>query len=73
MVLLRFLFIDFDHFAALVVSATSANSVRQAHGAAIAARNQIARRECVVGAASVATTLGYFSLGLWGHVFLLIS
>ena len=53
-----FFFVDFDHFATLVVSAVWTDSVWQAHGTAVAARNQIARRERIVGAASVATTLG---------------
>jgi hypothetical protein len=67
-----FFFIDFDHLAALVVSTVGTDGVRQAHRAAIAASYQIARRQSVVGATAVATTLGYFPFWLWGHDFLLL-
>jgi hypothetical protein len=53
-----FFFVDFDHFATLVVSAIWADSVRQAHRSAIAASHQVARRQRIMGAATIATTLG---------------
>jgi hypothetical protein len=69
--LLGFFFVNLDHFAALVVPAIRADGVRQAHGTAIAARNQAARWERIVSATAVAATFGYFTFRLWGHVFLL--
>lgn len=53
-----FVFVDFEHFAALVVSAVRADRVRQAHRSAVAAGYQVSRRQRIVGAAAVATTLG---------------
>jgi hypothetical protein len=46
--------------------------MRQAHGTAIAANYQIARRQSIMGTTTVATTLGYFPFRLWGHDFLLL-
>jgi len=42
--------------------------VWQTHFAAVAALHQITRFERIVGAASIAAALRYFSFGLWGHV-----
>jgi hypothetical protein len=42
--LLGFFFVDLDYLAALVVPAIGTDSVRQTQGAAIAARDQVARR-----------------------------
>ena len=53
------------------MSAVWADGVRQAHRAAIGTCNQITRFQCVMGTATIATALGMFALGMWGHDFLL--
>ena len=52
--------------------AIGANGVRQAHGTAIGAGNEIAGLQGIVGAAAIAAALGMFGLGMWCHDFLLI-
>jgi len=61
------LFFDCDDFAALVVTAVGADGVRQALLAAVAARNQVARRQGVVRPAAVPAALTEFPFRLRGH------
>jgi hypothetical protein len=56
-----------DHFAAFIVTAIGANSVRQTHLTAVAASYQVARLKGIVRPAAITTTLGQLSLWLWGH------
>jgi hypothetical protein len=67
-----FVFVDFDHFAALVMPAVRADAVRQAHRSAVAAGYQVARGQGVVGPATVAASLRVLAFWLWGHDFLLL-
>jgi hypothetical protein len=65
-------FLDVEHFAALVLSALGADGVGQAFLAAVRASGQIGGRQGIVGAAAVAATLGMLTFWMWGHTFSLM-
>ena len=62
-----FLFFDFDDFTAFVVTAVRADSVGQAHLAAVAALHQVCRFQGVVRPAAIPASFGQFALWMWGH------
>jgi tetrahydromethanopterin S-methyltransferase subunit D len=64
--LLLFL-LDLNDFASFVEAAVGTDSMRQTHGAAIGAGDQVAGLEGVMGAAVVAAALRVFALWMWGH------
>ena len=69
-----FLFLlDLDDLSAIVETAIGANSMRQAHGTAVRAGDEVARQQGVLRAAAIAAALRMFALWMWGHVFLLIT
>ena len=61
-----FLFYLYD-FAAIVKTAFGANGVRQAHGAAVGAGNEIASYQGILRATAVTAAFGVLALGMWGH------
>jgi len=64
---LLLLFFVADNFTAFVVPAVWADGVRQAHLAAVTARDQVACNQRVVGATAVTATGSMFPFWLWGH------
>jgi hypothetical protein len=67
-----FLFLN-DHFAAFVMAALGANRVRQAHLAAVAARDQVGRRQRIVCAAAVAAARAVLPFWMGWHCLTPIS
>ena len=52
-----FVFVDLDNFASLVVATVRADGVRESHIAAVTARDQVTRRQGIMGATAVAAAL----------------
>jgi hypothetical protein len=53
---LLFFFFHFEHFAPFVKTTIGANSVRQAHGSAIGASNQIPCLQSIMSAPAITAT-----------------
>jgi uncharacterized membrane protein len=67
----RSVLLNFDDFAALILSALGADGVGQAHFAAIRAGDKVLGLQGIVGAAAVAAALRMFTLWMRGHALLL--
>jgi hypothetical protein len=67
----QLVFLDFDHFAALVLSAIGADSMGQALLTTIGTSGQVLSLQSIVGTAAVAATLRVFTLWMRGHALLL--
>jgi hypothetical protein len=63
--------LDFDDFAAFILSAFGADGMRQAFFATIGAGNQVVDLQGIVGAATITATLRMFTLWMRGHALLL--